>query len=274
MDPRQPEQLELEWSRETPPAAPLDPGPPARVERAPSSAPAPAPSPRPDLRKEALRRQIEKNTGLRVDLTITNNTSRVMSFKKNSHAGAVKLRVHHMFLDAPAKVVSALGTWITQPKRKSSATVLNEYVRNNGHLMERSAPRRVRLRTKGRYFDLQKLYEEVNRDYFGGSVSAAITWGKFPAKRRRRSIRFGSYCHDRGLIRIHPALDQDFVPEFFVRYIVFHELLHAHLGVREVNGRRFSHTREFRRIEMAYPDYARAEEWQAQPGILKRLLRS
>ena len=93
-------------------------------------------------------------------------------------------------------------------------------------------------------------------------------------RRRRRSIRFGSYSPGPRLIRIHPLLDQDFVPRYFVRYIVFHEMLHAHLGlVESPSGRTLSHTHEFNQIERAYPDFHRAEAWQRNSANLRKLLR-
>jgi predicted metal-dependent hydrolase len=117
------------------------------------------------------------------------------------------------------------------------------------------------------------LYE-LNREFFEDSVSAHITWGRMPSARRRRSIRFGSYSAEEDLIRIHPLLDQGFVPAFFVRYIVFHEMLHAHLGIEETpSGRRAVHTREFRRREKAYPDYDCAIAWQAEKANLAKLLK-
>ena len=94
-----------------------------------------------------------------------------------------------------------------------------------------------------------------------------------PCSSRRRSIRFGSYSAQENVIRIHPLLDQDFVPQYFIRYIVFHEMLHAFLGAHESSsGRRRVHTREFRRRERAYPDYARAVEWESKESNLRRLL--
>src|SRR5690606_25166299 len=134
--------------------------------------------------------------------------------------------------------------------------------------------REGRLVTEGLFHDLQRLYNEVNRLHFGNEVRARITWGRMPPSRRRRSIRFGSYTVEDNLIRIHPLLDQDFVPRYFVRYIVFHEMLHAHLGVKEAsNGRRCVHTREFRERECAYPGYEEALAWQNNPANLRKLLR-
>jgi hypothetical protein len=64
-------------------------------------------------------------------------------------------------------------------------------------------------------------------------------------------------------VRIHPVLDQPAVPVWFVRYVLFHELLHAVLPPRRGRGSRWiHHGAEFRRRERDYADYARAIAWE------------
>jgi predicted metal-dependent hydrolase len=226
---------------------------------------------------EMLREILEDKSGLRIELTVTDNTQNVLSVRPNGAGGLVKVRLHHMFLAADTRVVNALAHWIRQPKAREAGQVLDGFIRANRHRIRTSdrRPRTIRVRTRGFHFDLKRLYDEVNEQHFQGSIRAHITWGQMPAKRRRRrSIRFGSYSHEFQLIRIHPLLDQEWVPEYFVRYIVFHELLHAHLGISESeSGRRQMHTAEFRALEKAYPDYERALAWQNNRRTLARLLK-
>lgn len=227
------------------------------------------------LRDETLlRRELEERIGAPVSITLTDNASTVMSMRRNREDGRLALRLHHMFLYATATVVSALAAWIKRPRCKRSGAVIDAFIRENRHMVRRTA-RPVRdLRTAGAVYGLRQLYEEVNAAQFNGSVTAGITWGKRPAPRRRRSIRFGSYSREEDLIRLHPYLDQDFVPEYFVRYVVFHEMLHAHLGIEESeSGRRRIHTREFNRLERRYADFELADAWQRNPANLRRLLR-
>jgi hypothetical protein len=74
------------------------------------------------------------------------------------------------------------------------------------------------------------------------------------------------------LIRIHPALDQVFVPRYFVEFIVYHELLHHVIPPVRVNGRYQIHSPAFRQREREFPAYAEAMAWRQQS--LRRLLRS
>lgn len=225
---------------------------------------------------EGLRRALEEQTGLRLVMTVTDNSSRVLSFRPSGNGAPANLRLHHMFLAAPPEVVQALADWISRPKAKCSGKMVDAYVQANSHLMRARARRRTHVCVKGQHHDLQRLYDEVNERHFESKVNAPITWGRRSCTTgKRRTIRFGSYSPRQHLIRIHPALDQEFVPEFFVRYIIFHEMLHAALGVEEsVGGRRQIHPPEFKRQEKAYPDYLRALAWQDDRKNLSRLLRS
>jgi len=180
-----------------------------------------------------------------------------------------------MFLDAPPDVVTALAYWLEHPRSNKAGAVVDQFISANQHRIAPRKRRTIYLYQKGDFFDLAELFNELNHQMFQGTVTAKITWGMFPSSSgRRRSIRFGSYVEEQDLIRVHPALDQDFVPRYFVRYIVFHEMLHAYVGVsRSPSGRRRVHPPEFKLLEQAYPDYERAVAWQNDPTNINRLLR-
>jgi hypothetical protein len=85
-------------------------------------------------------------------------------------------------------------------------------------------------------------------------------------------MRLGSYNESENVIRMHPALDQAFVPRYFVASVVFHEMLHEMHGAEEISeGRRAVHTPAFLADEQRFRDYARARAWENKH--IKRLLR-
>lgn len=212
-------------------------------------------------------------TGLRVTLTITDNASTLMSVRHKA-PNLASVRVHHMFLGVDPITLRALARWVKYPGSRVAGPALNAFIAANQHSVREAKPRAQRLRTDGEHHNLQELYDEVNAEHFEGRVDAPITWGKRPTRRRRRSIRFGSYSLTEHLIRIHPNLDQAFVPRYFVRYIVFHEMLHADLGFEQTaDGRTRMHTPEFNGIEREYPDFERAVSWHNDLKNLRRLLR-
>lgn len=227
-----------------------------------------------EIDEAVLQFELERRTGMRLSLTITNNSSSLMAFYPDRGGRHARLRIHHMFLNADSQVIGALATWLTHRRHKRSAAVIDAFIRSNEHLIQRAARTR-RLRTQGSVHNLDTYFDHLNESEFAGRIATPITWGRNVTRNRRRSIRLGSYSPEDDIIRIHPNLDQTFVPDFFVRYIVFHEMLHADLGVELTeNGRRRVHTPEFNRRERAYHEYDRAIAWHDAPGNLDRLMRA
>ena len=191
---------------------------------------------------------------------------------KGSAAG-YRLRVQKLFRQAPENVWQALVSHVRDRDSAASA-VLRQYVSQHQHLLEpqrRRPGRAVVLQPQGQYFDLKAIYRRLNHDYFSDRVEAYITWGRRAPDRRRRSIRFGAYDSRKRLIRIHPLLDQSFVPLYVVENVVFHEMLHQLNPPQRVNGRWSIHTPAFRREERRYTHFEQAESWQSRH--LARLLR-
>ncbi|HZI95254.1 MAG TPA: SprT-like domain-containing protein [Patescibacteria group bacterium] len=210
-----------------------------------------------------LRRRLERHTGKPISLTVTDNRTS-MVYVSPGNLGLVKVRVHHMFLDAPQDVVAALGQFVRRPTPECHRA-LNTHIRSNAHRIG-GRPRHkaaINLSHRGFQYDLKEIYERMNSRYFGGRLRVAITWGKSNAKNRRYSIDFGSYDASRRIIRINPSLDRPFVPRFFVDYIVYHEMLHAAIGIRELaNGRRALHSPRFRQEERQFRFYRSALRWE------------
>jgi len=196
-----------------------------------------------------------------VRLTVTDNTSTMISFRRSR--SMVSYRVHRMFLDAPPEVVRALADYAMQARRQAGR-VIDAYVKQNESKVRRARAMRQAqgLDPYGRVHDLQAMFDRLNDRFFQGRIEARIGWGREAPGRRRRSIKMGTYFHDARVIRIHPALDREEVPAFFVSFVIFHEMLHQAIPPQVVGGRRISHTPEFRAFERRYPDYERAIAWE------------
>lgn len=226
----------------------------------------------PPVGRARLQKRIRRALATPADLVVTDNRRTMISTKRRGRR--LEVRLHHMFLDAPDEIVEELLVYLAEGDARSSRRI-GEYIENNRHRIKERA-RRILLRTQGEHHDLHELMDEVvDRWIPEGVKGAKITWGKRPGKRRgrgrRRSIRLGTYTHDQKLVRIHPALDQAFVPRYFVSFVVFHELLHHVVPARQVGGRLDHHPPEFKERERAHPDYARSLAWEEKN--LDRLLR-
>jgi hypothetical protein len=124
--------------------------------------------------------------------------------------------------------------------------------------------RQLNLQQEGRHFDLQEIFERLNRRYFRGRLrDYEIKWGRRRKLRPKEYFIFGTIQEEDRVIRINPALDQDFVPLWFLQYILFHEMLHSVVPDEETpGGRRRVHTEEFNRREKQFRNYRRARRWE------------
>ena len=103
--------------------------------------------------------------------------------------------------------------------------------------------------------------------------SVEVTWGRF-GRRPTRGLRLGS-CEpsDPPLIRIHPVLDHETVPGWFIGFVLFHELLHVVFPPDATSGERRSvHSDAFRRAERQHPRFEDALAWETAhlPVLLAR----
>lgn len=125
----------------------------------------------------------------------------------------------------------------------------------------------------GRYFDLLEIFNKLNAKYFRNSLSGyRILWGRRRRQRPKEYFVFGTIQEADKVIRIHPLLDQSFVPGWFLEYVVYHEMLHSVVADRfDANGRRRIHHEHFNRREQQFPHYRRAKRWEDEN--LARFLR-
>lgn len=201
----------------------------------------------------------------RLALVITNNRHTMISVKRDK-GSLYRARLHHMFLFAPPLVTRALARYIAHNDAEASRE-LGAFIDANHHFIRgrRRRSTTISVVTSGEVFDLQEVFDSLNGRYFDCAIDARITWGARGQRRRKRtSIKMGSYSVEERLIRIHPALDRDFVPRYFVEWIVYHEMLHQVHDIPIVLGRRRFHTPEFLCQERKFRNYTRARAWEQE----------
>lgn len=219
--------------------------------------------------RQLLERRIASHLpGGRLALAVTDNRYTMISVRRDTAARGgplYRVRIHYMFVDAPPFVTRALARYIALNDGEASRQ-LGEYIDENQAIIRRGrqrTPAPVALETRGEFFDLQQVYDDLNVAYFGGRIEARITWGpRGGRKRRRTSIKMGSYSVEDRLIRIHPSLDRKFIPRYFLEWIVYHEMLHQVHDIPVVGGRRQFHTRAFLAEERQFAEYDRARQWE------------
>lgn len=190
----------------------------------------------------------------------------------------LSIRMHAFFGTAPAGVRDDVAAWIHSGRRARNACArLDAWIAEALRELPPRTPRKERATSRGRHHDLEALalplYEEHFRGEFAATPRPLLTWGRRGRSRTRHSLRLGSYSPEDHLVRVHAVLDQPGVPAWFVRYILFHEILHAVIPPQRGNGDQLvHHGPAFRQREARYADYRRAVEWEEHN--LPRLIRT
>jgi hypothetical protein len=143
-----------------------------------------------------------------------------------------------------------------------------EYARSDRTRTRMNRMRRGRVRLaatnpRGDHFDLEKLFDGLNENHFGGGLQRPhIGWST-----RNWRRQFGCYDPGPNQILLNRRMDRPGVPQCAVEYVLFHEMLHVKHPTRRSGCSLVSHSREFREEEKRFAEFDRARR------ILDRLAR-
>jgi len=210
--------------------------------------------------RESLEEALRDMTGRSISLTVTDNSTSVLSVRSCSRG--FRVRLHRVFLDAGAEVIREVAGFITGGVRKTP--LIRQHIRAWSEALSQKQPRSRKLRSAGRCYDLGDIYHRLNSEYFGGALNSAIGWGVRSSRRAVKRRILGSYCRRTNTIRINPVMDSSKVPSYFVEFVVYHEMLHADMGAVKIGGRLCVHTREFRERERRFGQYEKAIRWERE----------
>ncbi len=182
-------------------------------------------------------------------------------------SGRVYVRLSDLFHAAPPEVMRALAFILVSRliakkpaiahERVYRSYALSPQVLRASEIARRQRGRKVLTTASGKVYDLEKMFARLNRRYFSEQLEKpTLTW----SVRRARSI-LGHHDAVHNTITISKTLDSANVPEWFVEYILFHEMLHIVHPARLINGRRYYHTPAFRADEHRFRRYDDAQEW-------------
>ena len=202
-----------------------------------------------------------------VTIAFTFNRSTLISVRTTSQ-GKKMLRLQHAFRAADVPTMQALAFFVDG--KDFDRQIIDNFLSKKQDLVKFFSRPRAEMQSvvyKGRFRDLAKVLKKVTEDYGLEVQGIRIAWSKSGKSwGRRRSIRFGSFSAERRLIRIHPALDSPAIPDYFVEFVVYHELLHALFPPQLVKngGRRKVHTPEFRMMEKKFRQYDKALQFEQE----------
>lgn len=210
-----------------------------------------------------IQQKLENSSGLKLKLKINDNRSTMLSVKWEPDCAKVSL--HRMFLQAPQNVMDALACYLSKQDKVMAPSVKAFIEDNLKNLDYSSKVDRSKLHTQGNVYNLQKVYEGINDEYFEGSLNLAITWFGKPIVSNRSRITLGLYYDSLKLIKVNRLLDNPSFPDYLVSYVVYHEMLH-HVSPPyfDSKGHHHIHSREFKEKERLFRHYHLAEKWIAE----------
>ena len=202
-----------------------------------------------------------------LQIQLHENTQTLISFNFSS-SSLTTIRMHKGFLKAPEYLIQAMGAYL-QKRDREAWSLINEFAQTG---LQHNKPNLKRNHLQqGEYHKLKELFDEVNMHYFNSEISLSISWGAKPKKvkrglikKQRRSICFGHYNDIRQHIILNRKLDHPHVESEFIKYIIFHEILHHTIPSQRVNGRWIHHSPEFKRAEKKYPNFNHMQKRSAE----------
>lgn len=214
---------------------------------------------------EKFKSRLSRHLDCELQLVVNENRSTMLNVLERRR-GFARLSVHKMFLDAPEDVVSAVASFVqgVRPKKGVNAFVIRSYIQSNlarfdySHLLNKQ-----KLTTEGRFYNLKEMYDKINAEYFEGKLDLAITWYGAWGRKNRSRVTFGEYFDHLKLVKIHRVLDDLFFPDYFVSYIIYHEIVHHIVpGYMDEAGFFRSHGADFKALEVLFKDYKKAIAWE------------
>jgi hypothetical protein len=195
-------------------------------------------------------------------------------------SGQVYVRLSDICKDSPPEVLRALAfVLVARLLGKKVPTVhertyrdysLTPAVMRSSDIARRGRGRKMISSAQGSVYDLDKMFSRLNRKYFDSALEKpTLTW----SQRKTRSI-LGHHDRVYETITVSKSLDSTQVPEWFVEYILYHEMLHIKHAARMINGRRYYHTAGFRLDERRFARYEDAQHWLERVARQRRVPRA
>ena len=188
-------------------------------------------------------------------------------YRASQERDFLRIEAHQAFAGAPRQVILALlwtilaGKSATMPDGSSSLEVVKAYSASKAYQKVVSAleggAHPPATRTRGQHFDLQQVFERVNRTYFQSKMKApALVWNK-----TLTHSKFGHYQPNTDTVMISISLDQASTPAHVIDYVMYHELLHRQMGTSSDGTRTYAHTKSFRQAEAKFPKQQQVESY-------------
>jgi len=211
---------------------------------------------------EFLRILTEQNKKTRVDpekLLIKINYSGYL-YRRQKTQGKTILQINEAYITAPFEIKKSILSAAFSRYQSKHTSVIKAYSNNSNfrHLNGQVSgdPIANLISCRGEKYNLSFLFDKLNNEYFRGQLSQPrLVWSS-----RRSKRRLGYYHPEINTIAVTKNLDDKKIPRLLVEYVLYHEMLHQHFGIKNHNGRRYAHTSAFRTAEKFFKHQKEAEK--------------
>ncbi len=207
-----------------------------------------------------FQKELEESSGMKLQLKINDNRSTMLSVRWEPNCAKVSL--HRMFLEAPQNVMQSLACYLRREEKNLSPKIrsfIEEGLQklDYTHMVDHS-----KLDTQGNVYNLRKIYDSLNEEYFDNRLKLFITWFGKAIQKNRSRVTFGLYYDPLKLIKINRLMDSPSFPDFVVAYVIYHEMVH-HVcpSYYDERGIHRIHSKEFKLLESKFSDFERAQKW-------------
>jgi len=201
-----------------------------------------------------------------VDIRYTRNRTVILSLRPDRKGRSV-LRAHQCFRNAPDDIAdAAIRLYLTRARkvqRRRWSHMVTLYHQQTATPPQTAGNSELQ---PGVHHDLRAILDRVNARWFEGALDLDISYGERIA---RRLMGRHEKRSPRNLIVVNPVLDHQWVTEWYLEFLVFHECLHEVFPPRPSGERMMLHPPELRAREREHPDLERAhvyERWLTGPG--------
>jgi hypothetical protein len=186
-------------------------------------------------------------------------------------SGSLHVRITDVLEGAPSPVLEALAHILISrlyrhPISRLYSDRYRRYLNRRDmrrllQLIRQQRGRKLIAHPRGRHYDLEQIFEDLNVRYFYGLMARPdLGWSRRPSR-----VTLGHYDPSHNVIVLSSILDRPAVPRLAAEYVMFHEMLHLRIPIDHRGARRCVHTPEFKAAEKQFEHLAEAKE------MLKRL---
>jgi hypothetical protein len=149
-------------------------------------------------------------------------------------------------------------------QKKILERMVLDYMTASGH-----AHKRIRkvspntFQSKGRFFDLQEVFDSLNESYFNGKLASFIRWNNNRGRSYQTTFT-DTHGGRQNLISIAQLYNRLDTPRYAVEAIVFHEMLHIAVPPYKRNFRNVIHGKEFKLAERSFPYFKQWQQWERE----------